>query len=276
MPAIGNRARLGIPKVNVAPRVSAPKVALKNRARKPVRGQTQTIQPVPGSKSDPVSPVATANASAPVTPVAPATPSAASDNPFQIPAYSGANDPRDATYWAAANKLVFNSQQEYNNNLREQANADASYNMALKLAIQNRALQERNLGLANLSNGLTASGYHDRTDAQQTTDYLNERAQAELSKSQEDQARAAAKKALIEGFGIDHAALMAEAAGRYDAAKANEAQSGAPETPAEQVAKKAANAKKGKGKSSTPKVGISANKPLPKIAVGKAKKVKTK
>lgn len=245
MAAYGNRARLGIPQVNQRPRVKSGvtplKAAIGNRVRVGGRVGLSNRFAVSAPPTAPSDPFQTANAAAPqAAPKPPAAPPAPKATPapaaqiFNEPTLTpGQPDPRDATYWSNLAKLKFNDEQEYAKNLQEQSAADTNYNYALQQALQARQGQERNLGLGTIKSGLTASGFHDRTDREQTKAYTEERAHAQISKEEEDQARAVARQALREGYTTEAAALLAEAAGRYGKTKAEEAANGPGEpTPA--------------------------------------------
>jgi hypothetical protein len=259
--------RLGIPKVNQNPKPPTMKAALGNRIVAPQRGAKAkafgTAIRAAAPKSTATGPSAalqqaaagiastnfsgvtgSTSAAAAETPAAPAP---VNTNPFAIPTYTPTNgqpDPRDAEYWANLSKLAFNDQTEYSKDLQEQTVADSSYSSALQQAIQGRKVQERNLGENAISHNLSSSGYLDRTEGEQTRDYTQERANAALTKSQEDQARETARKALVEGFNIEAAAELAAAAGRYAEGQGKEAETGSPEyTPASWATKPAANPK---------------------------------
>jgi hypothetical protein len=218
------KARLSIPKVNQRPRISQRRAAgpsakrqmgLANRIAAPPAPRpdaTGTAQPsnasVPETQSQPTDPFkAAASSSAPRPPVP--------GDLFQVPAWSGqGEDPRDATYWSNLAKLKFNAEQEYASSLAEQTRADSDYNEAVQTAIRNRASQQRGLGESAIRANLGNSGWLDSNEAQDTLAYTQERAAAQLSKTQEDAARAAARKAIQQGFSLEVAAELGEAAAR--------------------------------------------------------------
>lgn len=285
--------RLGIPKVNQNPRPPGShfKAALANRvAAHPHLGVGQA-RPVPRAVS-PAKPVSTPTAatttaqptntvaapaqSAPQDPFKAAAESTSNGTLFPIPSYTpeaGKPDPRDSTYWNALSKLIFTDSNEYSKNLAEQSTADAGYAQATKEAIAARATQQRQLGEKLMGTGLTQSGFHDRTEGEQNTAYTNARAQASLTKEQEDQARRAARDALTQGYGIDSAALLAEAAGRLGEGEGKNAENapGEPTEAASAGAGKGGGKGKGKGKGSgKPKIGIGNAKPVghaPRVGV---------
>lgn len=224
-------ARLAKPKTGIGPariaRPAKPKIGIgPAKALTPPPAATPATTPAaPGNAAAPAAPPQ----SAPVDPFKQAAESQSAGSLFQIPSYTpqaGEADPRDATYWANLSKLVSTDQQAYAGDLREQTEADSAYNSALQQAIQGRAVQERQLGESALKANLTASGWHDRTEAEQTRDYTQSRANAALTKEQQDQARAAARSALLEGFGIDAASELAAAASRYAGIQREEAGKG--------------------------------------------------
>jgi hypothetical protein len=156
---------------------------------------------------------------APLATAVPATSAPAAKPPtglFDIPAYTGAGaDPRDATYWANVAKLKFNAEQEYGKDLQEHLLADTVYGFAAQEALRNRLLGQRTLGENAIRQNLGNSGWLDRNEAEDTTAYAQDRAHAQLNKTEEDQARAAARTALQQGFSLEAAAELAAAAGRY-------------------------------------------------------------
>ncbi len=216
------KARLSIPRVGKARNVTG-------RA-----GLAQAVATSPHTKA--TTPAQPSNASAPTTQSQPVDPFQTAAQPsgerFSIPSYTpqpGQADPRDATYWSQLAKLKFEDEQEYSKVEQEQARANSNYAYATEQAIRNRLGQQRGLGEQAMRGNLGASGWLNRTEGEETTQYTAERAKAQLSKEQEDQARLAAMHALQEGWGIDSAALLAEAAGRYAAGAGAEAENGEPE-----------------------------------------------
>lgn len=164
------------------------------------------------------------------TPTAPLSETPKSPSPpkglFEDPVYyskPGQDDPRDATYWANLAKLRFSAEQSYAGNLHEQQMADTGYNDALQAAIRNRAVEQRSLGENAIRGNLGNSGWLDRNEAEQTTTYTQERSQGLLSKTQEDAAREATRKGIREGYSLDAAAELGEAAARLAARKEREA-----------------------------------------------------
>lgn len=289
--AIGlGRARLAIPKVNQNPRPPQLKAALGSRMKaRPARGIRPAVALTPHNPGlapakalTPATSTAAASntaatgstsAAANVTP-APLAPAPAT-TPFAIPTWNpktpGEADPRDATYWSNLAKLQFQDQNEYSKNLQEQTYADSAYNSALQQAIQGRHVQERQLGESAIRGNLGSSGWLDRTQGEQVRAYTQERANAQLSKSQEDAARLAARNALAEGYGIEAAGLLAEAAARYAEGQAGEAEKGTAEYQAP------AAAKGGKGsKGASPRIAVSNAKALRpvKAALAKARKAR--
>jgi len=216
------KARLSIPKVNRNPRIGVgqarrpaghPRQALANRA---VAGRptAATAPPVtsapsvPQTQSEPAEPLANAPTPAP----APKPPAGT----FEIPAYAGGGpDPRDATYWANVAKLKFNAEQEYGKSLQEQQRSDTDYGAAVQEALRARTQGQRSLGESAIRSNLGNSGWLDRSEAEDTTAYTQQRAHAQLNKTEEDQARAAARTALQQGFSLEAASELAAAAGRY-------------------------------------------------------------
>ena len=251
--AIGlGRAKLAIPKVNQNPRPPQLKAALGSRmvarpgrparALAPARGLQRPPKPgiAPSKALTPV--ISTAQVSNPAPSgstsaaanIAGPAPTPPTTTPFAIPTWNpktaGEPDPRDATYWTNLSKLQFQDQNEYAKDLQEQTTADAAYNSALQQAIQGRHVQERQLGESAIKGNLGSSGWLDRTQGEQVRDYTQERANAQLTKTQEDAARLAARNALTEGYGVEAAGLLAEAAARYAEGQAGEAENGAPES----------------------------------------------
>lgn len=218
------KARLSIPKVNKNPRIGVgqvrrpaghPRQALANRtvANRPTAATAPpaTSAPtIPQTQSEPTDALATAAASTPAP--APKQPTGL----FDVPAYTGGGaDPRDATYWANIAKLKFNAEQEYGKSLLEQQRADTDYGAAVQEALRARTQGQRSLGESAIRSNLGNSGWLDRNEAEDTTAYTQQRAHAQLTKTEEDQARAAARTALQQGFSLEAAAELAAAAGRY-------------------------------------------------------------
>lgn len=233
MAILSNKLRLGIPRINPNPlppnspfraalsgRLKPMKAPIANplRAALPSQNPTSTAQPsnTPTQQSTPTDPYQQAG------------------EIFKPPTYTPEThgphgkfkdaDPRDSTYWSALAKLQFNDQQEYAKTLAEESGENSGFNLATQQAIQNRVVEQRRLGEGLMTNGLTASGYHDRSEAEQNQSYTNARAEAGLSHEQKLQAFQAARQALVQGYGIDSAALLAEAAGRYSAKREGEAE----------------------------------------------------
>ena len=194
----------------------------------PAKAVSQPSNAAPPAPTQPTDPFKEASASG-TTDTTPAKP-----GEFRIPAYTpapGQPDPRDATYWANVSKIKFNDEQAYAKSLQDQQESDTAYNDALQTAIRNRALQARQLGEQAIKGNLGASGWLDRNEAEQTSAYTQARSTAALTKEQEDQARAAARSALEQGFGIDVAAELAEAGHRYGENAGKEAETAEPEAP---------------------------------------------
>lgn len=208
-PALGRNRSAYSPRAGLAARVVAP-------APSQATTRAQPSNAVPQTQSTPTAPLSEA-------PKAPAV-SPAPKGLFDLPAYSGAEDPRDATYWANVAKLKFSAEQDYSKGLLEQQMADTGYNDARQTAIRNRATQQRGLGENAIRGNLSASGWLDRNEAEDTTAYTQERAQAQLTKSQEDAGREAARKAILQGYSLDAAAELAEAASRYAQRRQEEAE----------------------------------------------------
>ncbi len=258
MQALGGarRARNSIPKVNQNPRISQAR-GVKHRpyqsglaraaATKPLTMATtpaQASNTVPATQSEPTDPLKTTAGS----------PAASAPNPFAPPSYTpqaGQEDPRDATYWANLAKLRFTDEQEYAKGLAEQTHADTDYADAVQTAIRNRTAEQRGLGENAIRSNLGNSGWLDRNESEQTTAYTQARAHAQLTKGEEDQARAAARAALIQGYGIDAAGLLAESTTRYGERKEHEAEN----APGEGASGESGGATGGGGKSASKKKG---------------------
>lgn len=219
---VGASRRLGIPRVDPNPRPPNERRAAVARriAVRPIRPAVAPAQ-VANPRKPPTVPSVTTQTTATPTPAnqpVTATPiPQTSTSPFHIPSYNaqaGQPDPRDATYWANLNKLLFTANQEYGQSLQEQTMADTAYQAAAQEALRNRAVQQRTLGENAIRSNLSASGWLNRNETEQTTEYTSQRAQAALTKSQEDQARLTARQALAEGFSIDAAAELAAAGAR--------------------------------------------------------------
>jgi hypothetical protein len=258
MAIVGQRnSRLGVPRINqnqphlragLAKRiaVSRPTYRTGLASRAPAAPTPAAVSTVPPTQSTPTDPLKTTQgnvngkeqipgqpAGPTPAPTAPPAPPAAptSENPFAIPAYTGTGpDPRDAIYWKNVSKLSFNDSNEYAKELAEQTVADTTYASALQQAIQARSGQERELGESAIRGNLGASGWLDRTQGEQVRDYTQQRANASLTKEQEDAARLEIRTALKEGFGIDVAGEIGEAAARYAAGQEGAAQTGEPES----------------------------------------------
>jgi hypothetical protein len=250
-------SRLGVPHLNrnqphlkagLANRIAAPKPPRPVGAAQPLHTPQAQTPTVPQTQSTPTDPLKAAAA-----PSAPPAPAPAATDPFAISPSSGPDDPRDATYWQNVTKLQFNDRNEYAKDLADQTTADSSYSAALQQAIQARATQERSLGESAIRGNLGSSGWLNRTQGEQVRDYTQERANASLSKSQEDAARLAARTALVQGFSLEEAQERAEAASRRAGSAVGEAET------AEPLIESAGEAASGGGaarKASAPKASI--------------------
>lgn len=232
--AQARKARLGIPRVQRPRHPQAPRLA----QRKPAYNQRAGLaKRVVAKASSP--PVATTQAqpsnaaaipqtqSQPMDALQSATAAPAPKAPpglFDLPSYSGPDDPRDAQYWANVAKLKFGAETKYSEGLREQQMADTGYNDALQTAIRNRAVQQRSLGENAIRGNLGNSGWLDRSEAEDTTTYTQERGHAQLQKTEEDAARAAARDAIRQGYSLEAAAELGEAAARLAQRRQEEAE----------------------------------------------------
>lgn len=293
MPGIA-RNKLSIPKVNQNPRPPrlANRIVARNQPAKALGGGkpkglgTTYTAGGPGMIVRPsAAPAATSTAqasnAAPAVPgstssaaVVPAATPPPSSERFAIPTWNpttaGEQDPRDASYWANLAKLRFNDEQEYRQNEEGEAKENSDYNYALQQAIQNRHVQERQLGEGAIRGNLSASGWLNRTQAEQEGAYTSDRSHALFSHEHELHAFNAAKKALEEGFGIDAATQLAEAVGRRSEREELRALKGEGETEDSGGSGSGASAATG-GYTSNPgaqkasaftKVGLSNNKPV--------------
>jgi hypothetical protein len=305
MAVLGGNARLGIPKINPSPRPPGIKTALANhiaaKPRQPRIGVGNNVAAPKGLQQGlagntvvtpaPAAPAPTAPATVPATQTTPTDPFQSVVNPtghFQVPTWTpqkpGEADPRDSTYWEHVTKLQGVDNPKYAEIEQAKTASDANYAQATQEAIHNHVLQERALGLSSISGGLESSGWLDRNQANQTTAYTNERSNASLTKSQEDQAFTTAIGALEEGWGIETAAELAAAGGRYTEHQGKEAGEGAPEgsaAPPGAATPPASNNKnnnnknnKGNGSGGTSAPKADAPKNHFKIALGKARKAK--
>jgi len=231
---------------------------------------------VPATQSEPTDALATAATATPAPVPKPPT------GLFDVPAYTGGGaDPRDATYWANIAKLKFNAEQEYGKDLQEQQRADTDYGSAAQEALRNRLVGQRTLGENAIRQNLSNSGWLDRNEAEDTTAYTQDRAHAQLNKTEEDQARAAARTALQQGFSLEAAAELAATAGRYAQAQ-QEAAERAEAIAAANAANAAASggappaSQQGPWPGNWPSAPAIQNKPISpyKIALGKGKKAK--
>jgi hypothetical protein len=281
--AIGlSNARLAIPKVNQnpkPPRLGTAKpvsrlVGIKGSPQVPQVNQAggsnraTSLNPLTkaiaakSAATAPASPtnVATSTGSTSAVAAAPASTAAPSAERFAIPTWTpsttGEPDPRDSTYWANLAKLKFTDEQAYAKSLGEESASDSSYNLALQQAVRGRGVQERELGENAIKGNLSASGWLGRNQAEQSTDYAEERGAAARGHEGEQQAFAAARDALQQGFGIEAAQELAEAAGRRAEGGAEETEKGAPEaSPVAAALGPRVNA----GHGAVAKSGISAN-----------------
>lgn len=250
--AIGlSNARLAIPRVNQNPKppvlrnggLTAPKAAAKSRTS-PVVGNAQVAQKRPSlanavalksaTTAQPSNTVATTPGSTSAAAATPApAPTTAPGELFKIPTWTpsspGEADPRDSSYWANVAKLKFTDEQEYQKTLGEEAASNSGYNLALQQAIRARGGQERELGENAIKGNLSASGWLNRNQAEQATTYAEERGAASRGHEGETQAFAAARTALQQGFGLEAAQELAEAAGRRAEAAGEETEKGAAE-----------------------------------------------
>lgn len=228
------KARLSVPRVQ---RPQRPRQGLaQRRAARPAYtprsglAQRTAVPPAPAVPAQPSATSVPTTQSQPTDPFKEAAPAAAPTPPkglFGLPAWNkdmGGDDPRDASYWANVSKLKFSAEQDYARTQLEQQRADTDYNTTLQTAIRNRALEQRGLGENAIRGNLGNSGWLDRSEAEQTLGYTQERAAAQLGKTEEDAAREAARKAILQGYSLDAAAELGEAAARYAARKAEEAE----------------------------------------------------
>lgn len=229
------------------------------------------VGPVPHPTAQPTNTVASStpgstsavSTSTPAAPVvrAPAVPTGEPD-PFATPTLP-AGAPTDSTYWNNLTKLQFTARQQYAENLANESKDNADYSAALQKAIQNRAVQERQLGEAFIKGGHEASGgWAGRTQGEQVRNYTQERASAALTHEQELHAFTAAREAIKQGYGIEAAGLAAEAASR--AASQGTKEAGEGEGEAGPAAPAAAGGGKGKGGGGGhgPKIGIGQARPV--------------
>jgi len=284
--ARARKARLSIPHINQRPglsrsrAVSRPQTALARAvaATSSSTPATSTAQPsnttVPATQSQPTDPLAS---------TAPA-PSASAKALFEVPSYTpqaGQPDPRDATYWANVAKLKFDDEQQYAELQRNQQRSDTDYADALQTAIRNRGVQQRTLGEDAIRSNLGNSGWLDRNEAEQTAAYTQDRAHAQLNKDEEDQARAAARTALQQGFSLEAAGELAAAAARFAQIQREEAANAPPElpgggSPAISNAPAVPLSQQGPWPGNWPAPKPVQNKPISvnKVGIGKGKKAK--
>lgn len=222
------------PKGPVAPHKPGPTVisqGLQNRrASQPSAAFKQAANNISNTNFSGVTPVGSTPGS---TSAAAAAPAAGPEELFKIPSWTpsspGEADPRDSSYWANVAKLKFTDEQAYQKTLGEESASNSGYNLALQQAIRGRGVQERELGENAIKGNLGASGWLGRNQAEQSTTYAEERGAAARGHEGEQQAFVAARKALQQGFGIEAAQELAEAAGRRAELAGEETESGAPE-----------------------------------------------
>lgn len=198
--------------------VANPTVA-KSPATTPSQPTNAPAAPAPSTQTEPMDPF---KAQATNT----------STNMFALPSYTPQNgqpDPRDSSYWANVSKLMFNATQDYAKANYEQSTADTTYNASVRDALQARGTQQRTLGEDAIRGNLGSSGWLNRSEGEQTRDYTEQRADALGQKSSEDQQRAAVRKAILQGYGIDTNNELAFAGDRYAQGALNSAQTGAPQ-----------------------------------------------
>lgn len=229
--AQARKARLSIPRVQ---RPRHPGVSRGRRAYTPRSGLAQRVVAKPSlalatTQAQPSGAAVPATQSTPTAPLSEAPKAVSAPSPpsglFDLPAYSGnGEDPRDAAYWSHVSKLKFSAEQDYAKTQLEQQRSDTDYNDALQTAIRNRATEQRTLGENAIRGNLSASGWLDRNEAEDTLGYTQERAHAQLNKTEEDAAREATRKAILQGYTLDAAAELGEAAARLAQRKREEAE----------------------------------------------------
>lgn len=203
-------------------RVAAHRAGLGDRVVARPAGAPGALATPPSTQSEPTAPLSESE----VKPAA-AAPPPAPKGLFDLPGWSGrGEDPRDASYWRNIAKLRFSAEQGYSKGLLEQEQADTGYNDALQTAIRGRALEQRGLGEQAIRSNLGNSGWLDRSEAEDTLEYTRERSAAQLSKTQEDAAREAARSAILQGYSLDAAAELGEAAARLADRKEEQAEGG--------------------------------------------------
>lgn len=151
---------------------------------------------------------------------------------FKFSSYTpqqGETDPRDAEYWSNVTKLLSTAQQGYNSDLLQQQYSDTDYATATQDLQRQQGIDQRSLAENAMRKGLGLSGYLDRGTAEQTTEYLRGFEDLGTNKQRQDIAAETARNAILQGFSVDEAGALAEAAARQADQMSKQAQTGAPE-----------------------------------------------
>lgn len=129
----------------------------------------------------------------------------------------GQPDPRDSTYWSNLNKLLFESQQAYQQNQLAGTYSQADWLIKQQDMENSRKSNERKIAEAMMRQNLAYSGTHNVEQADALREHLSSYGAAETAKTREDQAREIARSAILQGLSIDEAAALAEAVMRQQA-----------------------------------------------------------
>lgn len=138
----------------------------------------------------------------------------------------GQVDPRDDKYWANVSNLLFNTQGKYNEAILQGQRNALDYETGLSDMSTNRARQQRALAEAAMRQGLANSGWRDRTDAEDTSDFLREFEDYQTDYTRGEQDRRSAMSSVIQDFISGERDLAADAVRAYGEAQADRAGSG--------------------------------------------------
>jgi hypothetical protein len=156
------------------------------------------------------------------------------DNPANAMAFSsftpgpGQVDPRDSKYWANVSTLLFNTQGDFNQLQLQQQRAGLDAEKGLGDLATNRQREQRSLAEEAMRSGLSSSGWRDRTDAEDTGDFLRDYEDFQTGTARDKADRSAAMSRVIQNFIAGERDLSLDALTSYDQSQRDSAAEGAP------------------------------------------------
>lgn len=137
-------------------------------------------------------------------------------------------DPRDPDYWRNVSNLLFSTQGQITNANLAQERATQDFGKASSDLQTNRTRDQRSLAEQAMRSGLSNSGWLDRTDAEQTHDYLRAEEDLQTGYQRQSADRRADISALIQEYLAGEQELGASAVDRFTQAQMDQAADGAP------------------------------------------------